>query len=317
MRLIKLVIISIIFVLTLISNANGFIRPEDFGARVNDNIDDTEALQQALNAAAAQTWSLGGGTVVLSPGVYTLNHPPLRITGTVTLVGTKMSVIEIPAGLEDTALIIDTKQACYVSKIWFRIWPRYDRLSPDIAGIEVKSGNAYSVFNDLQISGFGSGIHFVNAHGYKIDHCYIVCNWYYGVWIENRDMPDANDSTITASVFDSDSDESVAAVYQEAGGGLRLVNNKILRHQYGYMMKLRPDVTTSILIINSNSIEGQIKKSVYIDTSQGKFDCIIITGNQLNCGIDIKGNAEDPMKNIIIGNNVIHGTTSMQNVKVK
>ena len=254
---------------------------EDYGAQPNDGIDDTTAIQNAIDDECQQLWSLGGGIVIVGGGIYDID-PPLFISGGLTIRGGSQSscIFRIPDGSIDPAIIIDTTAAVVIENIWIMT----DR--SDVSGIVVAGHNAFSEFHNVTVSGFFVGIQIEDAYCWSMDHCYFGNN-VYGILIRNLNCPDTNDSSITKCTFDTSYAGSEAAIYQVAGGGLRIVNNKILHHKYGYVLDVAPGISTSILIMTSNSIEGQSGYSVLLRAihQNSYFGYIVITGNQIANGI--------------------------------
>jgi|GEM_PF-4627407 len=309
-------ILSLLFLLLFTPKALSAVMPEDFGARVNDGIDDTLAFQQAIDVASSTPWALGGGKVLLNAGTYDIDNPPLRINSSVAIEhdGSRMCVVQT-SDTSHSLFVVDTPRQVIFRNIWIRVWPPQQGVAKEIAGILVKSQNCQSHFKNLQIAGFGTGIRFKSAHGWRVEDCYILCNSTYGIWIQNYDLPDTGGGSILSSIFDTSNEiNTECAIFQEAGGGLRIVNTKLHRHQYGYKMKLYPNVRTTILIIGQNSIEQQTKRSIFIDTSQGRFGVIVITGNQINNGIVIHGSEADPAYGVVCQGNFIQGPIDFTNV---
>ena len=72
---------------------------------------------------------------------------------------------------------------------------------------------------------------------------------------------DAGDDVITTTTFDSSAGGTTYAILQEAGGGLKIVANKILHHAFGYYLSSYPGSATSDLLITGNSFEGSVRPS--------------------------------------------------------
>ena len=67
-----------------------------------------------------------------------------------------------------------------------------------------------------------------------------------------------------------------------SAGGLRIINNKILQHEYGIQVYLGDGLSTSILLIQGNSIENFAENAIQFDKhAGGTFYRIIIDGNQI------------------------------------
>lgn len=99
MRFIKVLLLTLCF---LVLSGSAFaleLRPEDFGAIPNDGLDDTVAIQAAID----QVVSEGGGTIVFPSGKLNVNGilrfvPTGYIGGEMKLQGNRGSIVEVSTG---------------------------------------------------------------------------------------------------------------------------------------------------------------------------------------------------------------------------
>src|SRR5688500_11761284 len=89
-----------LFVAPLFANAME-VRPEDFGAVVNDGLDDSAAIQAAANAI----FKVGGGTIVFPSGKLEIRStvrlvPEGYVGADLKLKGNRGSIIEVSAGVD-------------------------------------------------------------------------------------------------------------------------------------------------------------------------------------------------------------------------
>jgi hypothetical protein len=80
------------------------VNPQDYGAVVDDGIDDSSAVQAAINAVLEK----GGGKILFPGGTLNINKPisiqPNYSGGQMILKGNRGSVLEVSVGQENTAI---------------------------------------------------------------------------------------------------------------------------------------------------------------------------------------------------------------------
>ncbi len=113
-----------------IPNIPDLHRAEDFGAMADDGIDDSAAIQKAIDAAGAA----GGGAVRLGPGIYTLKSPLFIFEDGVVLRGagssqTTLSFEFMPPGKGVRTLIVRERGEGVVGPdTLFMAWADFDGL---------------------------------------------------------------------------------------------------------------------------------------------------------------------------------------------
>lgn len=149
------------------------------------------------------------------------------------------------------------------------------------AGILLDGNNGGSSVKNCIISAHFIGLDTGSASSWTFSGNYVVSCVQFGVRVRNLNTPDAGDSTIDGCTFATGL-PTPAAIYQESSGGLRISNNKILGHQYGYSLGLADGVSTSILIVNGNSFEHQTVCAVSLSHAgaTGTFALVLIEANE-------------------------------------
>jgi len=267
---------------------------------------DTLNIQAAIDDAEAVN-----GRVFVPSGTYTITSA-LTITASIEIFGASRSATIIQTA-STTINIFDINAAGPIIIKNLTIQNTGGGGTPtDGAGIYVaapSTNNGFSRFDNLQINGMYRGIYFVEAALWTVSDCYIVNNILEGINVSNVYSADTGDSTITRCVFDNSDTSGTYAIHQLSSGGLRIINNKILGHQWGYFLDILSGVTTSILLIEGNSIENYATSGIHLtESSGGTFLRIIIDGNQITSakgeGINI-GEGSGELTNFIISDNII------------
>jgi hypothetical protein len=264
------------------------------------------APAQAQTQAALQAQLDAGGIVTLSATTIALREP-LRITRSVTLQGSgSRSQLVAPTDADFPALIVATEERVRLVDFWVTAsGPRpLTSIGILVQGSTPQTMSYGLTLENLDIAWQGIGIDIRAASRYRIVGCYIVESQWIGVRLNNAVNPDTGDGMITETTFDTRA-PALAAIYQQSGGGLRLLNNKILEHRYGVWLDVAGGVRTSILILVGNSLEHQ-ETSLKISraASSASFGGVVVTGNQIVAsgpGLDIPAWVTD----VTVGDNVV------------
>lgn len=249
---------------------------KDFGA-VGDGItNDTAAIQAAFNAISDREIFFPAGTYVC--GAVTITNQ-CRVVGE----GADATFIKAGGAAIDV-WTVQTQARFDVENLTF---------SPAVA-VTKQTAGAYLKYDPASGYNFGSrvrncvfaysyrGVQFVDAAGWSVEDCYFA--WHrYAIEVQNIATPDAGDGTIRACVFDA-GDATGDAIRQLSSGGLRIVNNKILNGNYGYIGEFNSNPNnTSILLIQGNSIEWPATAGIALNASSSTtFSMVVIDGNQFS-----------------------------------
>jgi len=127
----------------------------------------------------------------------------------------------------------------------------------------------------------GSGVKIDAGVSYHIRGCAFTNNLI-GIWIKNSVDADIGDGIIGPhNVFDlSAYQASTYCIYHESSGGLKVIGNKFLNHQYQYALASTAGTATSILIIVGNSFDGVQGSSIRIGGT-GEYNGFVISGNHI------------------------------------
>lgn len=294
---------------TKLNNLNIY-NVKDYGALGNGTADDTTAIQNTIDDIS--TGEAGGGILYFPTGQYIVSSE-IAIDGkalTVLGEGRRSSSIKTNNA---TANIFNVKSSYACSFSGLLIDSSVTKSAG--AGISFNGNggtihNPFSSVSNCRIANQFLGLNFVAAYGFAVENNYFVNTESMGVFVRNTYNVDTGDSYISDNVFDTDNNTNTYAIAQQSSGGLRIVNNKILHHQFGYEMDVRGD--TSNLLINGNSFEGQAGEVIRFvrNTGTATFSNILINNNQVvNAGTAnrIIYVPSDGYSDFIINNNLFEG----------
>jgi Pectate lyase superfamily protein len=267
----------------------------DYGARGDRSQDDAPAIQAAIDAAASPP----GGTVFIPAGQYILNTR-LHITSGLTVQGegyggedSARGSILIPTSTSGpaTAIAVASREP-----VIFENFQVTSLVPPAPTGIphillDAPPGdsalNLDSTFRNVYFLQGDVGLSCRNAARWAVDRCVFNNLAYAGLVANNVDYPDQGDSAVISSFFTGS--PNTAHILYQAGGGLKIVASKIINgpdSPFGIRLRLltEQDRSTSILLINSNSIEGAGIACILLErgpSTRGNFSFVSITGNQI------------------------------------
>ncbi len=178
------------------------------------------------------------------------------------------------------------------------------------------------IINCHFVNGF-TCIHTVSAATFNIDRVSFSNYSNTGVVVQNLHDADSGDSSITNSVFTTNSLTAIG-ILQYSSGGLRINNNKILSGKHGYKMEYSGELTTGDLLFCNNSVENQNDTSIHITNKSliGKFHNFCIIGNQfanMPKVIALSGNRADCFYRGVIASNTIrtNGTAPHEGIRLQ
>jgi hypothetical protein len=182
------------------------------------------------------------------------------------------------------------------------------------AGIEItgEGQNGFNGFSSIErvtVHDHSVLVSLVNVAGFHLRDSYIVNSIHTGLTIDNPLSHDTGDNLIEGCIFDNHR-PGTAAIAGHTSGGLRITNNKILSHDYGFVLNFSDVGSTSDIILSDNSIENQLIGCVRFRNEGSKiFENVQIHGNQMvTTGADCIG-IETPgpwLSDIDISGNILH-----------
>ena len=262
----------------------------DYGAVCNGVTDDHAAFQNAINLG--QTSGLPvrftGNCAITTALTITA---PIDFSGGGTAAG---STILAPGTID----IIDITTAPLtnpgINQNLHDFALTYSTVPTSTSAITINAtgggSNTGSKFQNIQINGAFIGIQFFNAAYWSIINCVINATSVTGassIFVADAVSPDAGDSTITGSTLQPG--PGGFGVKWFTGGGIRIINNKILGNTMlaGLFFQLASGASTGDILIANNSIEGfQASSSVGIGFARsgatGSLGNITINSNQFS-----------------------------------
>ena len=290
----------------------GLFNVDDFGAAGDGSADDTDALQNAINAAV----SAGGGQVLLNAGEYKLTRTVTLGSG-VDLAGIGSNSVLRPTFSERPPnRVIDNDWVNGNSNISLRNF-KLDRSGANVQHGILLNGVDNLLIDGIEVSGtpsVRSGCISISAIGpdtrllsknIRVVNCHFAQTGNFGV------QPGYVDGCIMANNTAYEADREVFAIEPEAGTSGKNV------------------VISGNAILGNNTIDGSATGLIIATTSSGgTIDGVTITGNTLNSlqpeaanpgililgasGVSISGNAiyRMPGAGILIGNTQ-HATTGV------
>lgn len=294
------------------------ISVKDFGAVGNGIVDDTTAIQNAINASAA----LAGGSVYFPAGTY--NYTTLTINNAISIYGEVASTTVLNCTSNTGGITVTTHYGVSFSDIGLYGTASHTGVLVNIVS-NVTGYNTHSKFENCNFYQFANGISFTNAGQFSVSNCYFTSYTDSAVFVQNTTTPDAGDSTIYGCIFSALDETQGYGVFQTSSGGLRIINNKFLSGLSHYYLFLSAGVNTSILLIEGNSFEFAGDANLKFTTPGGagsQFWQTNIVGNQFSVssgkkGIDFAASALGITNFINISENIIRGAGAWTGMQFK
>jgi hypothetical protein len=294
------------------------ISVKDFGAVGNGIVDDTTAIQNAINASAA----LAGGSVYFPAGTY--NYTTLTINNAISIYGEVASTTVINCTSNTGGITVATHYGVSFSDISLYGTASHTGILVNIVSNAV-GYNTHSKFENCNFYQFANGISFTNAGQFSVSNCYFTSYTASAVFVQNTTTPDAGDSTIYGCIFSALDETQGYGVYQTSSGGLRIINNKFLSGLSHYYLYLSAGVSTSILLIEGNSFEFAGDANLKFLTPGGagtEFWQTNIVGNQFSVssgkkGIDFAASTTGITNFINISENILRGAGAWTGMQFK
>lgn len=275
--------------------------------------DDTSQIDRAIKDYNS---SPNAATLSFSSGLCGITRPlvPILHGGVIHGDGGVTLVANFAVG---NVMTISTEDQVAVRDIRIAAGPGIVRSSGAGLLITANPGkaNANPHISSIVLDGMYVGVALERTVSAVVENSVFDNSRFAGLVKANLDSPDVGDDTISNCVFDSsDTAANSTAILQYAGGGLRIHDNKILRHAFGYRLSLAAGARTSDLIISANSFENQGKSAVTLSrTSGGSFANVVIFGNQIALvpmAIDADSDREDShwIEGMAISGNILRAS---------
>lgn len=293
---------------TVASKLNDTVSVKDFGAVGDGVMDDTVAIQAAINATPL------GSTLFFPTGTYQ-----------VSLLSLPQSINIIGEGYW-TAIITNTSTGsifnCLGTSAYIfrdlRISSSVTRASGAAIRFNAASGSALHDIHNVVISSQFIGIEFDTAAQYNVSKCYFA-NYKYAIIVQDIPYPDTGVSTIQGNTFDAGAETTGIAIAQYSSGGLRVTNNYFINGAYHYYFtNSSASANTSLLIFSDNNSEFAGISSMYFTSGNARtFGLVIIDSNEFTTVNANSITFADPgytfISGVNIANNVFQlaGTTNV------
>lgn len=265
---------------------------------------DKEKLQKAITDAETKY------NIILISRKYIVDGT-LTITKSIHVMGATKETSQIISNNPDEHILIIASDESVVLEdigIFYNVKPADEKACIYVTDADGDSGNFNSIFSRLLVDRGYYNFHFVRAHAWIIEDCYIANPYKDGILIENQQNPDYGDSQIKGSMITGSNTEARSLIHWLSSGGLRIENNKLISYtEYGILIEPTYEGTTCDLFIVGNSIEGKHKADISMDSGNGKLLYVLISNNQMGGGETSAGIVQNGgnLYDLMITNNII------------
>lgn len=223
--------------------------------------DNTVGLNAAIADAISSNQMIGLAGLFGFTGTLTINAP-LKVFGT----NCQSSGLIGTGGPTQPMINVQTNEAVNFENFFLgNSVPMTGGYGVWISGSGTSPQNNFSTFQDIVTSNLFTAFNFQSAAYWLMRNVKATYNAANGtvVTIRNTTTPDAGDATIdNLSVYGG---AGVTGVRWSGGGGLRLINSKLLQIQTGIWCNPDPGVNTGIIFICTNSFDGCTANGISID----------------------------------------------------
>lgn len=281
-----------------------------YGAVGDGTTDDTSAV----NAAIAALVAAGRGVLYFPAGTYKTTAALTSISVPAKVMGDGMEATIITS--TSATAVVFTGTAPGIEFRDFKLDNTSGSTPTAGAGIKMDGAGVFLTrIDNVQVRDFYDGIYFDDGYVYAVTRTYVYNAVRYGIVSRNVTTPDAGDSVISDCVISAGvrTGSGSAALRIESSGGLKVIGNKINgsgSDRYVNGIEVAAAATTTILLIEGNSIENVSGDGIHAATSGGTWDHIVVDGNQVGLYANTTGHAIaiSGMSEVIVTSNVFRQT---------
>lgn len=248
-----------------------------YGAVGDGDVDDTAAIQAAIDAAEAA----GGAVVVLPRGTYKLTSSLTIDVDGVTLLGASKGAVKlVMSGASATAVTVNADDVLFADLSFDHVG---ETAAESGAAIYLESG-AYARIRNCQIEGgWYINVDAKDAYAWVISESEVVDAIHAEIRNAAAEEPDRGDSSVHDCLIGTSGSTPYGILWQ-SGGGLRIHNNKFLEHDVAIMANIASGISTQNLLIADNSIENCATHAIHIKRASGTptLNMPVIVGNQID-----------------------------------
>lgn len=236
-----------------------FLTPQMFGAKGDGITDDTDSFNQLITEC-----NITGKHIFIPKGVYVVTGGLNTITSPCIIMGSGHI-----KGNDDTGqeYLIHTTAKTIIEGISITA-NGYD------GAIKFDSTKLCCV-NNCTVNADVNGVVIIDSSLCSVKDCYIV-NAKRGIAIISENV-DTGDNFFYGNTFDCSDGSGKSAIAFYSGGGIRIINNKILTYENA--INIVSTGETSVLVIDGNSFENG-DRCLYVNNSSS-YGRIIFSNNQV------------------------------------
>jgi hypothetical protein len=266
---------------TVLAKLAQIVSVKDFGAKGDGSTNDTAAMQAAHNT---------GRLIYYPDGTYIFTTITIAQGG---IVGDGIGQTILSSSDTTSANLITYTGATFSSGtplfegfLLQVATPTQKTTGVGIYFIPASGEVQYATIYNIMVLNVPTGISFKAASKFAITDSRVYNYSGVGILVDNTNVADSGDSSIV-DCFISTTEATGIAIQQNASGGLKIVNTKLVNGAAGYVLAFNGTTTTGDLLISNTSIENMTGFAVYLSRTSGAntFGAIVFSNLQIaNCG---------------------------------
>jgi len=286
---------------TVAAKLNDTVSVKDFGAIGDGVADDTAAMQAAHNT---------GQLIYYPAGTYVFTTISF-VQGGIIGAGNLTKLISTNANSANLITFTGTTSVNAALFKNFIIVAASTKSNGAALAILPASGElSYLMIDGLYTYNTPIGISLNQCNYGSVINCTIINYTLFGVYFQNHITYGAGDFLIADNFINTAIPTgNRIGIFQDSGGGLRIIGNKILGGAVGYALNYSGSTPSGPLVIVGNSFENFDAQAIYFSCiSTGYFGGIVISGNELGqtpCGIQFDSPTSVTITQVIIDGNLI------------